>query len=95
LVNVISACRIKKYMVVSTEIHNMTTAFARNRKIKLTEATRILIGLGMLAQFIADPRDNPRIKNRMEAMGEPHLERIFDPMCLVLAEKLYPIIMNK
>jgi hypothetical protein len=34
----------KKYLVVSPEIHSKVTEFARNRKIKLIEATRNLIG---------------------------------------------------
>lgn len=56
----------KKYLVVSPEIHNMVTEFARKSKIKLIDATRNLVGLGMLAHFRADPRDDPQYASMME-----------------------------
>jgi hypothetical protein len=56
----------KKYLVVSPGIHDKVTKFARKKKIKLIEATRILIGLGIMAHFSADPRDNPLFESEME-----------------------------
>ena len=50
--------RDKKYVVVSPKIHGKVTEFARKKKIKLINATRILIGLGMMTHFSAYPRGN-------------------------------------
>jgi len=56
----------KKYLVVSPVIHGKVTEFARKKKIKLIEATRTLFGLGIIAHFEADPRDNPIFRSKME-----------------------------
>jgi hypothetical protein len=56
----------KKYLVVSLEIHSKVTEFGRKRKLKLIEATRILIWLGMLAHFNVDPRNDPKYTSMME-----------------------------
>ena len=56
----------KKYLVVTSETHQKVTEFANKKRIKLIEATRVLIGLGMLAHFNADPKDDPRYTSLME-----------------------------
>ncbi len=56
----------KKYLVVSQKTHNKVTEFARKRKIKLIDATRYLLGLGLWAHFNADPRDDPQYASLME-----------------------------
>jgi hypothetical protein len=56
----------KKYLVVSQKTHNKVTEFARKRKIKLIDATRYLLGFGILAHFNADPRKDPQYTSLME-----------------------------
>jgi hypothetical protein len=56
----------KSYLVGSPDIHQMVTQCARDWKIKLIEATRNLVLLGMWAYFNTDPRDNPEYDSRMK-----------------------------
>jgi hypothetical protein len=56
----------KKYLVVSPEIHKKVSEFAKKKKIKLIEATHYLLGLGMLAHFSTDPRDDSRYASLTE-----------------------------
>lgn len=82
----------KSYLVVSPDIHQMVTQFAREWNIKLIEVTRNLVLLGMWAYFNTDPRDNPEYDSRMKISQliieywqqnypEEYLEQKLGPNC--------------
>ena len=92
----------KAYLVVSPELHEEITEFARKKNIKLIRATRFIIGMGLWAETSNDPRNTSEYRVRMEIFrtkleewrkrhpGES-LEEAFGPGFLTKkeAEKLY------
>ena len=56
----------KKYLVVSVDTHRKVTVFAKKEGLKLTEATRCLIFMGLTYTIAGDPKQDPRFKQIME-----------------------------
>jgi len=56
----------KKYLVVSVDTHQRVKVFARKEGLKLTEATRCLIFMGLTYNIAGDPKQDPRFKQIME-----------------------------
>lgn len=56
----------KKYLVVSVDTHQRVKVFARKEGLKLTEATRCLIFMGLTYTIAGDPKQDPRFKQVME-----------------------------
>lgn len=56
----------KKYVVVGVDTHREVAVFARREGLKLTEATRCLIFMGLTYTIAGDPKQDPRFKQIME-----------------------------